>query len=296
MRILLTGATGFIGTALVSALADHQLTVLSRDPVKAKQKLGGQHHYLGNLEQLESLADFDAIINLAGEPIGDGRWTPQRKQAIETSRWQLTTRLTKLFFAAQQRPTTWINASAIGVYGPRDSSPVDESGPTGNDFAASVCTRWEAIASKVAQHTRLCIVRIGLVMHPDGGALAKMLPPFKMGGGGQIGSGSQMMSWIHRQDMIDLVIYLLGNKEADGLFNATAPTPVSNKQFVQALGHALHRPSVIPIPAAAMKLMFGEMSTLLLTGQAVLPRATQHVGFQFSFPTIEQCFSDLFRK
>ncbi|WP_028117650.1 TIGR01777 family oxidoreductase [Ferrimonas senticii] len=296
MRLLLTGATGFIGTALVKSLTEHQLTILSRNPAKAAAKLGNHHQYLASLEQLHDLSQFDGVINLAGEPIADGRWNPERKQQICHSRWDTTAALTRLFFASEQRPTVWLNASAIGFYGPRDSVPVDESSDPGNDFAAEVCIRWEQQAHAVAEHCRLCVVRIGLVMHPEGGALAKMLPPFKLGTGGPIGSGQQMMSWIHRDDMVALLRHLLSHDSASGTFNATAPQPVSNRQFVQALGRALHRPALIPVPATAIKLMFGEMGEMLLTGQAVLPKATEASDFRFQFADIDSCFSDLFKR
>ncbi|WP_298445643.1 TIGR01777 family oxidoreductase [uncultured Ferrimonas sp.] len=294
MRILITGATGFIGKALVPHLTEHRLTVLSRNPNRAEHQLGSQHRYLGSLDGLNSLAEFDAVINLAGEPIAANRWDRQRKLQICHSRWDLTEQLTHLFFAADERPKIWLNASAIGYYGPRNAAPVDESAPSGNDFAASVCQRWESLANQVASHTRLAILRIGLVMHPDGGALARMLPPFKLGGGGPIGNGQQMMSWIHRDDMVAALLHLLNHNDACGVFNATAPNPVSNKVFVQALGKALHRPAVIPVPATAIKLMFGEMSTLLLTGQAVQPKALLDSGFSFAYPSIDACFQQLF--
>lgn len=303
MRLLITGATGFIGQALIQQLLQAptatpdgwQLTILTRNIPKARQLFGEQADYLGNLDGLTSLADFDGIINLAGEPIGNGRWSAHRKQLICHSRWDLSQRLVTLFMANEQRPKVWLNASAIGYYGPQDSRPLDEHTPAGHDFPAHVCQRWESIVEQVAPHTRLCVIRIGLVLHPDGGALAKLLPPFKLGTGGPIGSGQQIMSWIHRADLVALLLFLLQHSEANGVFNGTAPQPVSNKIFVQALGQALRRPALVPVPSAAIKLMFGEMGSLLLTGQAALPRAALDAGFTFQYPDIQSTLQQLFK-
>ncbi|GAA5188795.1 TIGR01777 family oxidoreductase [Ferrimonas gelatinilytica] len=294
MQILITGGTGFIGQALIASLPHHEFTVLTRDTKRARQRLGDRHTYLSSLAQLSHLSDFDAVINLAGEPIADGRWTIQKKRAICDSRWQITAKLTALLDNSQEPPRCWLNASAIGIYGPRDSTPVDESASLqATDFAAQVCERWEQLARRAEERTRLCILRIGLVMHPEGGALKKMLPPFRLGLGGRIGDGQQMMSWIHRDDLVALFGFLLENDDACGVFNATAPNPVSNQVFTETLAKTLGKPALLPAPEFALKLAFGEMSILLLTGQAVVPRAAQDAGFIFHYPKLDEALGQL---
>ncbi|SHH37781.1 TIGR01777 family oxidoreductase [Ferrimonas marina] len=297
MQILITGATGFIGSTLVARLSGHRLTILSRDPQRAQQQLGDQHRYLRALATLTDLNEYDAVINLAGEPIASGRWTASKKRAICDSRWEITKKLAALLENSTEPPKVWLNASAIGIYGPRDATPVDESTTLlPLDFAAQVCEHWETFAKRVEQHTRLCIIRIGLVLHPEGGALKKMLPPFRLGLGGPIGNGAQMMSWIHRDDLIGLMLHLLEHDSAAGIFNGTAPNPVSNRDFSSALGKALGRPAILPAPAWAMKAALGEMSELLLTGQAVLPRAVEASGYQFQYPELEAALANLFSR
>ncbi|MBY6185983.1 TIGR01777 family oxidoreductase [Marinobacter hydrocarbonoclasticus] len=298
MKMLITGGTGFIGRALIAQLApQHDITVLTRNPEQALSRLGSGITPLRSLATLANLNEFEAIINLAGEPIADGRWSTQRKRAICDSRWQLTEALVRLLNASDTPPKVWINASAIGIYGARDATPVDESTPlTPMGFAEQVCERWEAIAKRIADRTRLCIVRIGLVLHPDGGALKKMLPAFRLGLGGPIGSGQQMMSWIHRDDLVSMMIYLLEQDACQGVFNGTAPNPVSNKAFASSLGQALGRPAFLPAPAPVLKLALGEMSSLLLTGQAVLPKAAEAAGFEFRYPNLDDALLAMFNR
>ncbi len=294
MQILITGGTGFIGRALIASLPQHQFTVLTRDPKNARQRLGDRHQYLNSLAQLSHLNDFDAVINLAGESIAEGRWTVRKKRAICDSRWQITAKLAALLDASQTPPKCWLNASAIGIYGPRDRAPVDETTPLHPvDFAAQVCERWEQLAQRSADRCRLCILRIGLVMHPEGGALKKMLPPFRLGLGGRFGDGRQMVSWIHRDDLVALFGFLLTQESASGVFNATSPNPVSNRAFTDALAHTLGKPARLPVPGTLLKLTLGEMSSLLLTGQAVLPRAAEAAGFQFHYPLLEEALAQL---
>ncbi|MBY5993811.1 TIGR01777 family oxidoreductase [Ferrimonas balearica] len=296
MKLLVTGGTGFIGRALIARLQDeHEITVLTRDPERATRQLGGGVTLQRSLATLHNLDGFDGVINLAGEPIAEGRWTMAKKRAICDSRWQITESLVRLCNTSAKPPSVWINASAIGIYGARDAQPVDESTPVSPmSFAEQVCERWEGIARRAAtQATRQCILRIGLVLHPDGGALKKMLPAFRFGLGGPIGSGEQMMSWIHRDDLVALIHHLLTHPECEGVFNGTAPHPVSNRGFSQALGQALGRPAVLPMPAPVLKLLFGEMSELLLTGQAVLPKAAEAAGFTFQYPQLASALDQL---
>jgi uncharacterized protein (TIGR01777 family) len=292
MRVLVTGGTGFIGRALCQQLvrAGHAPCVLTRDAGKAATKLPG----VRLIEQLEQAGPMEAVVNLAGEPLAEGRWTTQRKQAFRDSRIGTTQRLLQWIEAQPVRPRVMVSGSAIGYYGARDDVPVNEEAPAGHDFAAHLCRDWEAEALRAqALGVRTCIVRIGIVLGKDGGALAKMLPPFKLGMGGPMGDGRQWMSWVHRQDVVRLILWLLESEHTLGIYNATAPSPLRNKDFAHTLGKVLDRPTVIATPAVALKLMFGEMSALLLTGQQVVPARAQAQGFVFEHPELEAALRDL---
>lgn len=304
MKILITGGTGFIGKQLVDALAQgNELTLLTRSAGKAHLELGSDHKLLGNLGALSSLDGFDAVINLAGEPIADKRWTLEQKQKICHSRWELTARLTALFKASETPPAVFISGSAIGIYGDHGQQTVIDEHfslahfkETGQEekFTHSVCARWEESALEASEYTRVCIVRIGLVLGLKGGALKKMLLPFKMGGGGTIGSGTQGMSWIHQKDLIGLILFLLENKQCQGIYNGTTPNPVSNRQFTTSLGKALNRPTWLPMPAALLSLVLGELSELLIEGQYVYPSRVLEAGYQFNYPHLDDAFAELF--
>lgn len=292
MHILITGGSGFIGRALCPQLtqAGHELSVLTRDPDRAAPGLNGVHL----IQRLAQAGRVDAVINLAGEPLAEGRWNAQRKQAFRDSRIGTTTALLQWIEAQPQRPRVLVSGSAIGYYGPRDDTPLDESSPAGSDFAAQLCRDWESEALKAeALGMRVCLVRTGVVLGKDGGALAKMLPPFKLGAGGPMGDGRQWMSWVHRSDLVRLIQWLLEQELARGPYNGTAPQPVSNRVFAQTLAGVLQRPAVLSTPAFALKLMFGEMSTLLLTGQRVLPARAQAQGFRFRYPELEAALRDM---
>ncbi len=295
----MTGASGFIGTQLVSALVpQHQLTILSRDPLRASIKLGAKHHYLSSLDELDDLDKFDAVINLAGEPIASKRWTGKQRLAICQSRWTLTEQLSALFQKSTTPPHTLISTSAVGYYGNQEQNTVDESYQANRanraEFTHQVCHRWEEGALKAkSEQTRVCIIRIGLVLGPHGGALAKMLPAFRLGLGGPIADGEQGMSWIHQSDLVNLFIHLLNHPNCEGVYNGCAPNPISNSLFTQALGHVLNRPAFIPVPAFALKLILGEMSSLLIEGQYVLPKRTLASGFEFQYPELEGAFKQL---
>jgi len=302
MKILLTGATGFIGHQLVARLCqEHQLTILTRSPAKAHQLLGGAHQYLAHLSGISELNKYDAIINLAGEPIANKRWSVSQKQMICNSRWDITARLTELCLASETPPSVFISGSAIGIYGHQGSTPIDESYDltpldepmSRGDFPHQVCARWEKLAQDAAsEHTRVCILRTGLVLGLSGGAMARMLTPFKLGLGGPIGNGQQGMSWIHQDDIVALIQFLL-TEQCSGVYNATAPTPVSNYKFAKLLGLALSRPALVPMPAIVLKLALGEMSQLLTEGQYILPTRALEAGFTFRYPKLEQAFSAL---
>ncbi|TVP15335.1 TIGR01777 family oxidoreductase [Shewanella sp. KCT] len=304
MRILITGGTGFIGKALVKALeGEHQLTLLTRSAGKAHLTLGNQHKLLGNLGALANLDGFDAVINLAGEPIADKRWSLEVKQKICDSRWDTTARLAKLFEASKTPPKVFISGSAIGIYGDHDKQVhLDESfdlahfKDTGREekFPHSVCAKWEELALQCQGLTRVCVIRIGLVLGLNGGALKKMLLPFKLGAGGVVGSGKQGMSWIHREDLIAIILFLLNNEQCQGIYNATAPNPVSNREFTNSLGTALSRPTLLPMPASVLSLALGEMSQLLLEGQYVYPDRLTQAGFSFHYTHLDDALTNLF--
>lgn len=286
MQVLVTGGTGFIGRALCTALlADgHAVTVLSRHPARHVEALL-RVRLIGMLTEAEGI---EAVINLAGEPLAEGRWTAARKQAFRESRIGTTRQLIGWMAAQPMPPRVLVSGSAIGWYGPRDATPLDETAAPGDDFAATLCRDWEAEAEKArALGLRVAIARIGIVLAADGGALAKMLPPFKLGLGGPMGSGEQTMSWVSRDDLVRLLLWLLQNDAASGIYNATAPVPVSNREFSRTLAAVLHRPAVMTTPAFVLKALFGEMAGLLLTGQRVLPARAEAEGFVFELRALE---------
>ncbi|UCA10812.1 TIGR01777 family oxidoreductase [Aeromonas enteropelogenes] len=298
MKILITGGTGFIGRRLVAHLkVNHEVVVLSRQGSRAYTLLGHDIKVLDSLDRLDDLNDVDAVINLAGEPIAAGRWSEQRKQLLCDSRWLLTEQLVDLIKLSTTPPKVLINASAIGWYGRQDDAPLDEQCQTPHDeFTHQLCQQWETLAQEARSRlTRVCIVRIGLVLGTDGGALPKMLPPYRFGLGGPMGAGNQVMSWIHVQDLVRTILFLLEHGECDGIFNGTAPHPVSNREFSQTLAHTLHRPHLFFVPAALLRLMMGEASDLLLTGQHVLPARLQQAGFHFTYPELPQALTNLLR-
>ncbi|AJR07748.1 TIGR01777 family protein [Photobacterium gaetbulicola] len=299
MKILLTGGTGFIGSALISALNEHEVTVLSRNPAKASQTLGGSINVVASLDQFDNLDDFDAVINLAGEPIINKRWSPQQKDRICHSRWTLTQQLVDKIHASSQPPHTFISGSAVGIYGDQKDTVIDESFAISehvnhDDFAHHVCQRWEDIAHEAEnEQTRVCLLRTGIVLGKHGGALAKMLPPYQLGLGGPIGNGSQYTPWIHLQDMVDAIVFLLETPAAKGAFNLTAPEPVTNKVFSQTLAKSLHRPHIFFTPAFVLKLALGEAASLLLEGQRAIPNKLEALGYNFRYRTIDVALGDI---
>lgn len=296
MKILITGGTGFIGRRLVAHLkVAHEVLVLTRQGSRAYDLLGHDVKLLDSLDRLDNLNDVDAVINLAGEPIANGRWSERRKQLLCDSRWLLTEQLVDLVKLSDTPPRVLLNASAIGWYGRQGDEPLDEQCQTPHDeFTHQLCQQWENLAREArSKHTRVCIVRIGLVLGPDGGALPKMLPPYRVGLGGPMGTGHQIMSWIHIQDLVRAILFLLEHDECDGLFNGTAPQPVSNREFSQTLAGTLHRPHLFFVPAPLLQLLMGEAADLLLTGQKVLPTRLQQAGFHFTYPALPQALANL---
>lgn len=301
MRVAITGGTGLIGTALTEALrarGDLVVIVSRRGPAGATRVVWDPAE---GFEAHDALVGIDAVINLAGESVA-GRWTARKKTRIHDSRQQATQAvIAAIEQAGAERPRVLVNASAVGFYGSTGEQPVDESSPPGDDFLATVTRDWERAAAAVEHLTdppvRLCVARIGVVLSADGGALAKMLPAFRMGVGGKLGSGQQWMSWISLHDVVAALMWLLDHDDARGAYNLVAPTPVRNAEFTAALGRVLRRPTVMPIPRFGVKLAFGEMGdTVLLHGQQVVPRRLLDAGFTFADPQLEPVLASLLAK
>ena len=291
MKILITGASGFIGQSLVNSLrTDHELLLVSRRPTLAAKRLAVDNSKVIQLEQLNSLDGVDAIINLAGESLAAKRWSVEQKRRISESRWLITEALLTKLKNSTPAPRIWINASAIGFYGAQGTEPLDENFvPTQTDFPNRVCAHWEELAQQASSfNCRVCIIRIGLVLGTQGGALAKMLPAYWLGLGGPLGSGKQMVSWITRTDLVYVIRFLLENAQCSGVYNATTPHVISNAEFSAALANALHRPHFLHTPAWTLKLLLGEMADLLLNGQNVQPMRLLEAGFQFRYPTLPE--------
>jgi len=291
MHHLITGGSGFIGSALCRSLvADgHRVTVLTRDIEQARGRVPEAVFLIDRLDFAENI---DAVVNLAGENLAGGRWTAARKHEFVGSRIGTTKRLLDWIDRQDSAPAVLVSGSAIGWYGPRGDEELDEDADIGNDFSAHLCRDWEAEASKAeALGVRVCCVRTGIVLGADGGALKKMLLPFRAGIGGRMGSGRQWMSWITRADIVALIRWLIDHDSARGAYNGTAPAPVTNAEFARALGAALNRPTLLPTPASALKLLFGEMADILLTGQRVVPRRAMAEGFAFKYPELSAALS-----
>jgi uncharacterized protein len=279
MRVLVLGASGFVGRHLVAALRARGDSVDERslrDPVAAAA----------------AAEPCDAVVNLAGETLAQ-RWNAAVKQRIERSRTELPRRFLQALASSSRHPVIFVSASAVGYYGTSDSATFDESSPAGDDFLARVCQEWESQASRARDlGMRVALVRSGFVLGTDGGGLAKMLPPFRMGLGGVVGSGRQWISWIHVRDAVG--VYLLALDRGTGAIDATAPNPVTNAAFTRALSHALERPAIAPVPRFALRALLGEGADVLLLGQRVLPtRATREYGYVFAFAEIEEALRDL---
>jgi uncharacterized protein (TIGR01777 family) len=291
-----------VGSALVSELKSSgaEVTILSRDPAQARAKLGVEAVSWSSMSEpapLQALAGRDAVVHLAGENIAQ-RWSTPAKQAIRESRVRGTRNLIEGLRACtptgegspqDARPRILIGASAIGYYGAHGEEPLDEEAPAGTSFLAQVCAAWEAEAHAAAElGVRVVQVRTGVVLDREGGALAKMLPPFRLGIGGPVAGGRQYISWIHRDDLVGIVLAALRDDSWSGPVNATAPEPVTNAEFSHALGRALHRPSLLPVPAAALRLLYGEMAEIVTTGARVLPAKPLMLGYAFGHPHVEE--------
>ncbi|RRV08464.1 TIGR01777 family protein [Pseudomonas sp. v388] len=296
MHILLTGGTGLIGQALCRlwSAQGHELTVWSRRPSEVTKTCGQSVRGIARLEELGE-QPLDAIINLAGAPIADRPWTRKRRLLLWESRIGLTEQLLAWLGTRQQRPRLLISGSAVGWYGDSGERELDESAPPAKeDFASQLCIAWEETAQRAeALGLRVVIVRTGLVLSNRGGFLQKMLTPFKLGMGGPIGNGRQWMPWVHVQDQIGAIDFLLNLDEARGPYNVCAPNPVRNSEFAKTLAAILHRPAFMPMPAVALKILLGELSVLLLGGQRVRPRRLQEAGFNFRFTDLRAALDDV---
>jgi len=292
MKVTVSGATGRVGRHLVAALKERgdDVVALSRDAEKAGEQLGVQA-YAWDLKNeavpRPALEGRDAIVHLAGEDVGQ-RWNKDVKAEILDSREKGTRNMVHSIFDTKPRPRTFICASAAGFYGARGSEPVDETELPGEDWLAEVCARWERQADTAKMGIRLVIVRTGIVLDAEGGALAKMLPPFKAGLGGPIGSGKQYMPWIHLDDLVGIYLAALDHPTFNGAINASAPEPATNKQFAKALGRAVNRPAVAPVPGFTLKLMYGEMSQIVLNGVRMVPGRAPELGYEFQHPDLDE--------
>ncbi len=294
MKIAIAGATGFVGTRLVERLLAQgdRVTILTRNPQKAIGRFPKadviSYSPLESGEWQQSISGCDAVVNLAGEPIAEKRWTPAQKREIIASRQIATQKIVEAIDRAEVKPQVLVSASAIGFYGTSETAKFDENSPAGTDFLAEVCTTWEAAARAVtASGTRLVILRLGIVLGENGGALGKMLAPFSAFVGGPIGSGKQWFSWIHRDDVVKLIISAIADPAMQGIYNATAPNPVTMQEFAQTLGTVLSRPSWLPVPEFALEAMLGEGAIVVLQGQQVVPVKTLADGFNFDYPTLK---------
>jgi uncharacterized protein len=303
MKIIVAGGTGFVGKALVKRLIEekHQVVVLSRRADAFKNMP------LANLKVelwdsktagiwVSQLDGADAVVNLAGENIAGKRWTPKQKEILRSSRLNATQALVDALARAKRRPEVLINASAVGYYGSVETGAVREDAPKGSGFLADLCAEWEAAARKASSTTRVVILRFGVVLEKDGGALPKFLTPFRFFAGGPLGSGRQAFPWVHRADVIGAILYSLQNPSVLGVYNMTAPGALTMKEFCSVLGKVMNRPSWAAVPEPALKLLLGEMAEMLITGQKAVPDRLEQAGYHFRYPQAEQALTNILQK
>ena len=304
MRIILGGGTGFIGKALLKSLieAGHDVVLLTRDPEKAKQRIGNtvtmsqwDGKSVGPCK--EHLDGADAVINLAGEPVIGKRWSHTQKMRILNSRVDATKALTSVMGQVKKKPSVFINASAVGYYGHVENGDVPESHPKGSGFLGDLSEQWESEARVAEQWgIRVVLLRTGIVLEKDGGALYKMVPPFRFFAGGPLGSGRQWFPWVHRDDVIGIILFALENPDLKGPINTTAPNPVTMNVFCKTLGKVLGRPSWAPVPAQMLRFLLGESAEVLLTGQRAVPKKLEALGYPFRYPTLDAALTAILRR
>jgi uncharacterized protein (TIGR01777 family) len=302
MRVTVTGATGLIGPHVVGALQQRgaQVSVLTRDAESAREKLADaglapveafDWDLLSEPAPAQALEGRDAVVHLAGENVAQ-RWSSSAKQAIRESRVTGTRNLLAGLRAAENAPGTLVSSSAIGYYGARGEEPLDEDAAPGSDFLAEICVEWEREAAKATElDMRVVLVRTGVVLDKNGGALEKMLPPFRLGVGGPVAGGRQFISWIHRDDVVGMIVAALQDERWSGAVNATAPEPLSNRDFSRALGRALHRPALLPVPGIALQLLYGEMAEIVTEGARVVPAKPLVLGYEFVHGQLDEALS-----
>jgi uncharacterized protein (TIGR01777 family) len=305
MQVFVTGGTGLVGTRLVKKLLERgdRVTLLTRRPAVARDLFGagctsleGDPTKAG--DWMSAVGDCDGVIHLAGENIFAKRWSEEFKAALFDSRINSTRNVVQALWVRPRRgdgsPKVLVNASAIGYYGPHGDEELDETSPPANDFLAHVCVEWEKVAQVVeATGVRCAVVRVGVVLDKKGGVVGKLMTPFKLGAGGPVGNGRQYVSWIHHEDLTGIFLMALDNSEAKGPINGTAPNPVTNKAFGKALGAALHRPAFIPTPTLALRVFLGEVTSIISTGQRVLPKKAMALGYAYKYPTVEIALSSI---
>jgi uncharacterized protein (TIGR01777 family) len=301
MKVMVTGATGFIGKELIKRLNEmgHEIVVLTRNSDSARFRVPVhcevitwdpcKYHL-----QSTALKGVDAVINLAGENIADGRWSPERKRELIQSRELSARRLVNAISYMDEKPKTLVSVSAIGFYGNRGDALLNETDSKGHGFLSDVCKVWEEEILKAKElRVRTVAYRLGMVLGHDGGALNKILPPFKLGLGGKLGSGSQWMSWIHINDLVNMLVHAIENPSIDGIYNAVSPNPVRNKEFTKTLGNVLNRPTIFPVPKFVLKIALGELSELLLGSQRVAAKKISDTGFKFNYPHVKEAVQEV---
>ncbi|GAA6621656.1 TIGR01777 family oxidoreductase [Scytonema sp. NUACC26] len=306
MKVAIAGATGFVGSRLVQRLQKEgmEVVILTRSASHAQKVFPSTAFPNVNIVTYtpttsgswqSAFASCDGVVNLAGEPIGEGRWTSERKQEILNSRKLGTQKIVEAIASNNPKFKVLVNTSAIGYYGTSETATFDETSPPGNDFLAQVCQAWEAEAQKVTEvGVRLVILRLGIVLG-TGGALGKMITPFKLFAGGPIGNGQQWFSWIHVDDVVNLILQALIRSDMQGVYNATAPSPIRMTELSNTMGRVMNRPSWLPVPSFAIEALLGEGAIVVLEGQQVLPKRTQSVGFQYKYPSVEPALAQILK-